>query len=133
MCLIVKTAYHLAHKPLIAERDITCYKILFTYEESGNKKYITPYRSTEVLSNTLIADRFQINISSYYKRVDLGIHSFQTYYKALSERDYLNTSLPLFPKLDKYVVKKAYIPKGTKYWIGENEEFCSERIVFTEK
>ena len=134
MCLIIDAIYHPDFKPLIAKEDIICYKILFTYRDSNNnKKYITPYMMTSVLHGTLIADRFQINVSSYFKRVDFGIHSFQNRSVALLERDLLNTSLPKYPIANKYIVKKAIIPKGAEYWIGKNDEYCSERIVFAEK
>lgn len=141
MCLVVLERCHPTLQPLIAEEDITCYKVL---EEMDDGAFRTPYREVIISNNVLSSEYFQ-NVPTkiqdeYFAiyngfhtsnfRIEKGIHSFKTLETAKEEIFILNTCLR---DAAFYIVKEAIIPKGVKYWVGRNNELCSERIVFTEK
>lgn len=142
MCLILLEGCHPTLHPLIAKEDIICYKVL---EEMDNGSFRTPYRYVIISNNVLSSEYFQnvptrvqdgnfaIKENNFYSsnfKIEKGIHSFKTLETAKEEIFILNTCLQ---GAEFYIVKEAIIPKGTKYWIGHNNELCSEKIVFTEK
>lgn len=126
MCLIKDKVFHRHNRPLIADRDIPCYKKL---QQVGKNTYITPITDTQVPIEC-IQDKvpFEAQILSKFKFIwnhilgfgrfveDGFIHSFQ-------EDDGYRL----------YEVFKCIIPKGTKYFIGYEGEYASERIIFLEK
>lgn len=139
MCLVVLERCHPTLQPLIAEEDITCYKVL---EEMDDGSLRTPYREVIISNNVLSSECFQ-NVPTkiqdedfaIYKndfhtsnfRIEKGIHSFKTLETAKEEIFILNTCLQ---GAEFYIVKEAIIPKGVKYWVGQNNEYCSEKIIF---
>lgn len=128
MCLIVnKKLCPNGYK--IAKKNIPCYKVLLK-KHSG--RFETPYiRQTVDIKIGIEADSFQKK-PDIGNRIMKGVHSCTNLERAyILQNTYFNS-------INNYVycgvvILKAYIPKGTRYWIGENHEFCSERIVFVEK
>lgn len=128
MCLIVDRK-QCPNGYKIAKKNIPCYKVLL---KTSSGRFETPHMRKTVNTKTSIeADSFQKNpnMNEYIKK---GIHSCTNL-----ERAYMLQNA-YFNSINNYVycgvvIQKAYIPKGTKYWVGENHEFCSERIVFAEK
>lgn len=118
MCLIVKDL----HKSYsVAKRNIPCYKIL---RQIPDGSLITPYQRMHVNQYMpLTCEYFQ---KGYFIGgiVYMGIHSFNLYMDIREEVKRLQSSTT-----DKIGYVKAYIPKGTKYWLGDNHDFCSERII----
>lgn len=126
MCLIKDKKYHPFNRPLIAERDIPCYKKL---QQVRKDVYITPVLDIKVPIECIqgkvpfeatILDKFSFiwrHILGFGNLVENGfIHSFQ-------EDD----------EYRMYEVFKCIIPKGTKYFIGKENDYASERIIFLEK
>lgn len=116
MCLTVKRIRHLNGKPKIAKRNIPCFKVLYMHT-SG--RLCTPFQNTPVkrdsIESGLYADSldFMINGEIYH-----GIHSYKDARKAFGTTIYCDC------------IVCAYIPKGTKYWIGKGGVYVSECIKF---
>lgn len=124
MCLYIKYINHPDGKPCISTRDIHCYKIYFIGESSPTKQYLlSPYRSERVLSTTITAKPFFQSISES-GIIDYAIHA---YYSIFNTRFALITFHQNNPR---YKIFTMCIPKGTKYWIGENGEIAAEKMVF---
>ena len=132
MCLIIdKKQCPKGYK--IAKKNILCYKMLLV-TIGGNLE--TPTMRCRVSTpESLVADTFQTEAYCDFPEgieyVEKGIHSYTTLKKAKQIKESWECCLSSFYK--KVIIKKAYIPKGTKYWVGKGHEFCSERIVFAEK
>lgn len=138
MCLIInKKACPNGYK--IAKKNIPCYKILMKI----SSKYKTPYREATVNvkigleanyfqekpHNCVVAD-YALRTIYTELRIEHGIHSYINLKAAKKETKRIILSWVASSNIK---ILKAYIPKGTKYWVGENHEFCSERIVFAKK
>lgn len=133
MCLIVnKKLCPNGYK--IAKKNIPCYKVLLkTY--SG--RFETPCRHETVdITNGIKADEFQTKASVSVIRSDnlihKGVHSCTNLERAYRLQNNVIYTRNLYLYVGA-VVLKAYIPKGTKYWVGEGHEFCSERIIFAKE
>lgn len=136
MCLIIdKKQCPNGYK--VAKKNIPCYKVLL---KNCSGRFETPCIKLPVDIKTGIeADEFQLEPYAAITestianvRIDKGIHSCTNLERA---RIMQNTYLCV---INVYcyvgvIIRKAYIPKGTKYWVGKNHEFCSERIIFAEK
>lgn len=128
MCLIIdKKQCPKGYK--IAKKNIPCYKVLL---KTYLGRFETPYiRQTVDIKTGIEADYFQTQPRNEI-RIDKGVHSCTNLKRASTlQYSYINT-------INIYVyygvqILKAYIPKGTRYWVGKHHEFCSERIVFAEK
>ena len=125
MCLFTRE-----EKPLIADKDISCYKVL-CYK---NGEYYTPFRDyrvqfeqkmiddTEETSPKAVFDFFEIDCGYYHtcgtlKSVRIVLLMLKTH----STRN----KLPL-PKLR---IFKATIPKGSAYYDGLREDYCSKELI----
>ena len=132
MCLIIdKKQCPKGYK--IAKKNIPCYKMLLVTRYNNLE---TPTMRCRVSpTESLVADTFQTeaycDFPGYVAFVEKGIHSYTTLKKAKQIKEHWMCSLSFFYK--KVIIKRAYIPKGTKYWVGKGHEFCSERIVFVKK
>ena len=126
MCLLKNQKFHPHNRPLVAKEDIVCYKKL---KEFVKNIYFTPCADTQVPIEC-IQDKVPFRAEIFYKfrfiwRHILGfsnwvedgfIHSFQ------EDDGYRG-----------YETFKCIIPKGTKYFIGEDGDYASERIIFLQK
>jgi hypothetical protein len=139
MCL-----YSHSVTPLIAEKDITVYKVL-------DKSLLSPYESFEYEFNKLfstskedkhiIYDEFKWQYGTVKAIIHKGyFHAFQDKISAEQEVDML-TSFD-YEEEDKYIkdeykdhyfVYEAVIPKGSRYFLGYSNEICSEEIIIKQK
>jgi len=114
MCFTISEKFP---KPLVAKRDITCYKLVFGkgewrtrtgYEAACQRYAYYPGRTTK-----------KVDIKpSLYNEVDEGYHS----YRSLRE---VNKQKPIWSA--DLVTLKMIIPKGTLYYKNDSE-YVSERI-----
>lgn len=125
MCLYKDKKHHPFNRPLIAKEDIICYKKL---AEIGNA-YITPYTYIQVPIEC-IRDKvpFKAQILSKFKFIWNHILGFNN----LVEGGFIH-SFQKDPTWSEYVTFKCIIPKGTKYFIGEEWDYASEQIIFVER
>ena len=99
----------------IAEKDITCYKVVETVR--GNNQYKVKYIS---LYQGFIYERgktYFSEISRYYNKIEEGVHSY--------------TNLKTASEYKRYgvVLIECTIPKGSTYYYDpENEEYVSNQI-----
>lgn len=118
--------------PLIATEDIVCYKVLKQYKNCRKKIYETPYQDFKVKLGAHYyqeGKKFQIKkiSASYYSgpalEIEEGLHSWQNLSKAKESVGY---SSYFYIK----VIVKCTIPKGSEYYIGINEDYCSDNLIY---
>ena len=98
--------------PLIAENDITVYKML----DKDQNKYYSPCQYTQYCRGELkTADGFGFDILSNRITINNGIHAYTDKHHALGVATIYEYS----------IVIKCYIPKGTPYFIGIYNEIVS--------
>lgn len=128
MCLTKNKAYHPHNRPLKAKEDIVCYKALIsTYVPN---LFRTPIMETEL--NVKFYMEFQIpykakkdNSFLFFTQHILGMGS-------VASDGFIHT-LSSSCTCPGYAVFKCIIPKGTKYFIGNDGDYASEQIVFIEQ
>lgn len=131
MCLYIHPAYHKKdifnhYKPLVAEENILVYKWLHPIGDI----YITPFQYKRVplyCGQTLLSiKRFKViyNLGDI-ARINQGIHA-----KTVSEKD-LNKD---FLEEIKRVAEEhlAVIPKGARFYIGDEQDVVSDRLFIYE-
>lgn len=134
MCLIVNRFRHWQLKPKVAKKDILCYKILEidTADKTYKRLIRTPYQSELIKSfdKCITPDYFQNEGFKMGKQliIEYGIHSFRNITAAKNRNLELLIDRP-FNDIQ-YVIAFCYIPKGTKYWIGKDGDYCSECLMF---
>lgn len=131
MCLRIKNQ----PKPLIAEQDIECYKVLVLTETC---EYITPYMHRRLSEQEVKGEEPFLAIGNKEREnygfedsceADINggyIHTFATLKDAEDDR-----------LLEREIIFKCIIPKGTAYYKGycfqeKLPSFASEQIVFGE-
>ena len=124
MCLIVKRIRHLNGKAKIAKRDIPCLKVLLF--SPTEKKLMTPVTRTPIteleIKDGLYADQFVYQTK--FRNIKNGIYSYK------KKHSFCDINACVYSKYMYTITVNAYIPKGTKYWIGEGGEYVSECIKF---
>ena len=128
MCLIKDIGFHRNGRPLIAEKDIVCYKKL--QQIRGNYStphtYFTPHTHVPVpikcIRNKV---PFEAKILHKFRFIwrhilGLGICVEDGFIHTYQEDDGYRS----------YAVFKCIIPKGTKYFIGRGGVYASEKIIF---
>jgi len=139
MCLTVinkfktrQQARDFAKQPLIATKDISVFKILkretcfFSGEFQG---YSSPYRSMIYERNQEYSvPNFKSNTQNNYKsewrlNISSGLHAYTSEYVArqLWEDEIYDKT---------HLLVKMYIPKGALYFIGEDKEIVSTKLIF---
>ena len=115
MCL---TATH--KKAKIAKEDIHCYKVFVV----RNTHLISPYQKYRWYINKLITiPKFGIiNYSNGTKDVHEGLHAYT--------KTGLYLNIILFANSNAKVYN-CIIPKGSKYYLGENEDIVSNQMIVT--
>lgn len=134
MCLIKDKRFHPFNRPLIAKEDIVCYKQLYlncanilitpcTYFPvptkcvQKNKRKRVPFKA-EILNKFEFILKHVLGFSNVVTDGFIHTHSLTVSYCELSRGD---------------SVFKCIIPKGTKYFIGEDDDYASEQIIFVEQ
>lgn len=108
MCLITTQK-----EPLIAEKDILVWKLI-------NKNNVSLHQRFFYSPNKLFP-KVGLNIfsSCVHKRIFRGYHAFRSRDAARIDRSYQCGDLK---------VVKFYIPKGAKYYIGDDNDIVADRI-----
>jgi len=126
MCLVVKKIRHLNNKPKIAKKDIICYK-MFRVNKLGLQ---SPYRGTiwncgdNIKNGYMNADNFQMMPED--GMINNGLHSFRKLEKP-TDCPYTKYIIKM-TKDDDCVTVCCIIPKGSRYWIGRDNDYCSEKL-----
>lgn len=127
MCLYKDDKYHPHYRPLIAKKDIVCYKQLVTSHFTNG--YMTPYTHSVVPVKCLekkvpfkaeIVKRFRFfchHILGTTRIVNDGFIHVYTYPKHNLEA----------------ITFKCIIPKGTRYFRGLCAELAAKEIIFLER
>lgn len=94
---------------LIATQDIHCYKVLTNH----NSILLTPFQSEVIVFKNGIAIQETDNFGySFSDRIFEGIHSYQKRFDFSYGRFYY-----------------SIIPKGTQYYIGDNDDLVSLKLI----
>ena len=114
-------------QPKIAEEDIVCYKVLrkifFTYW--------TPYTKKFVFLNHLFKAKGEEEIYYQFAYTEIGqgfIHAFTNKQRAIRLCLNLYYEDAIF---NNFIVVKAVIKKGTKYFLGKNDNICAKEVFIT--
>lgn len=126
MCLLKAKRLHPFNRPLVAKEDIVCYKKLYQFTKNV---YFTPCTKVQVpiecIQHKVPFEAQILSKSEFIWRHILGfsncvedgfIHSFQ-------ESGYSSS----------FMTFKCLIPKGTKYFVGMQGDYASERIIFLKR
>lgn len=121
MCLITTWK-----EPLIATRDIECYKVI---EREPGHDWRTPYYYMRIAPGGCYTTNHFPTVRTPDKCVEFGFHSF--FFRVDARKQALKL-LQKFPHL-KYAFIKCKIPSGSKYWEGKFDDdpcYCSDSIVY---
>ena len=114
----------------IADKDIYCFKVLIKCF-AKNIEWQTPCQGTQISDNVLKGKEFfeatgteeKWSPSEFFTNVSRGfIHAFTDINMAEDFASYWHGS-----------VFECYIPKGTEYYIGMDDDICAKKIKFTKK
>ena len=128
MCLTIKDTFHKKGKPLVAERSILVYKMLERYAgKKYNSLYHTPYMGTPINfcdegDNMYFYKTTRLQKDSIY--INKGIHSFSDKKTAIDEVNMYNEG-----ELYRMSMHYAVIPKGSKFYIGDDGDIVSTNLV----
>lgn len=121
MCLYIKDSQNILNKlikqikPLIAKEDIIVYKVL----DQNNYSPYRAYKYTEGFHYYETGDIIpEVGKCSTDIIIKKGLHSYSSYTIASTRRN----------STDKIV--KMIIPKGSKYFIGKNEDIVSDNLIW---
>lgn len=109
--------------PKRAKKDIIVYKALKYSEDT--RSYYTPFRQEDVIFNTTLKSKKSIFKGIFKKHIQAeGVHSERTLFYATRFR--WNLINPTF-------IFVAIIPKGSYYYIGEDGDMASNKLVITDR
>ena len=125
-------------KPLVAENDIPCFKVVLCKPHGG---FESPYQGFVYSINQTYYHAHDLKIIRSYDKmlceVYEGFHSYHKnvklysdYYEKKFTIIFNNRLLDWFPMLlgNMLVVLKCIIPKGSKYLLNENGEYVSDAL-----
>ena len=104
--------------PEIAKEDIIAYKVL---EINSDDLMFTPYLYMHIKFNKLYIDPKQER-EECYKLTSGVYHLFSSIEDAILLKEYIEKKY--YARGSKFVIVKAIIPKGTKYYVGKCELGC---------
>lgn len=106
-----------------AKEDIHCYKVL----RIKNTHLISPYQKYRYYLNKLVTvDKM---IHNNFGNVYEGLHAYTTKLKALNCIIWMARVLGWGH--DNYKVYNCIIPKGSKYYLGNNGDIVSNQMIIT--
>ena len=126
MCLFKDKKFHPHNRPLVAKEDIVCYKKL---RQVCNTAYITPCTDT-LIPIECIQDKVPFKAQIIFKLKFIWNHIFG--FGNCVEDGFIH-SFQTHTESRRYITFKCIIPKGTKYFIGYEGDYASEKIIFLEK
>ena len=131
MCLEINSYYHNTHTgsdtpiALIAKRDLIAFKFIMPqpgWQHPGPTRYVTPFQRDVVMIGQMYTAAFGLDwqcaspiFPSPRWTVSEGLHAFTNLQKAC---------------LEDFVPVMVIIPKGTKYYIGCNDDVVAETLVY---
>ena len=102
-------------KPLVAEKDITCYKVVYPASKDG--VFCSEFRNFKYSLGTRYAEK-RFPETPVHSAVHEGFHSYRTI-----EAARIRESAPL-------VLIRCVIPKGSRYYESyTGEQYCSDTLV----
>ena len=133
MCLVKNKKYHPFNRPLIAKEDIVCYKQLYI---NCQNILVTPIRKIPVPIKCIQKNKrkripFKAEIFNKFKFILGHVIGFSP----VVTDGFIHTysSVPSSYNLFRDRIFKCIIPKGTKYFVGEDGDYASEQIIFAEQ
>ncbi len=121
-----KEALEYFNEPLIAKKEFEVYKILEIYEN----KYLSIHYGFEYKQGTQYSESKFIKTikpypyaNKYYIEISKGLHS----YTEEKINQLKKTALYNYANLE---IVKMWIPKGAKYFIGENGDIVSNELIW---
>lgn len=135
MCLTVDTELY-GSKPMIAKKDITCYKILYraNANDSSGTWYKTPWYNFVMRLNIPYKEHgdFDIEVSNSVEgRFFVNGGGFHSFVYEEDARTYINShSYNMW--WGSLVIAECVIPKGSEYYTGGfgfSKCYCSKEIV----
>lgn len=116
MCIIVTKS------PKIAKEDIIAYKVL---EIRSNDFLCTPFQYMSIEFNKLYTDARQEQEQECFGQITFGVyHLFSSIEDAILFKEYAQNAYATKYNKSVFIVVKAIIPKGTKYYVGKSEIGC---------
>ena len=126
MCLFKNGKYHPHNRPLIAEKDIVCYKQVGRY---SCDLYETPYTYT-IIPTQCIENKVPFKAKICKKFRFFCYHILGT--TSIAGDGFIHVYT--YPRYTFGLITfKCMIPKGTKYFIGEHGDLAARKIIFLEK
>ena len=118
MCLIIDYDKHRdRYKPLIADRDILVWKIIYDTN-------VSLYRGFQYIANTQYCTE-ELKVQ-FEHSIHAGYHAYTT---RETTRARVRTFRKVLQKGVKIKIVKFTIPKGAKYYIGNNLDIVSNTII----
>ena len=134
MCLYKNKKHHPFNRPLIADKDIVCYKQLWV---NWNNAVVTPITKTLIPIKCIHKNKkkripFKAEILNKFKFIWKHVFGFSN--EVTDGFIHTFSSEPFhYNHFWSCRIFKCVIPKGTKYFIGYNEDYASEQIIFVEQ
>ena len=128
MCLFKDKKHHPFNKPLIAKEDIVCYKQLETSHFTDG--YVTPCTYSVVPAECLKKKvPFKAKILNKFEFIWRHVLGFSN----IVTDGFIHTHVYVPGRSFLYYNFQCIIPKGTKYFIGNNDDYASEQIIFLKR
>ena len=127
MCLIKDKERHPFNRPLIAKEDIVCFKQL---ELSDSYGYLTPCTYSIVPTECL---KKKVPFKAKIRNEIVFIWRHVLGFSNIVEDGFIHSHVDNPPFRFLYTTFKCIIPKGTKYFIGDDQDYASEQIIFVEQ
>lgn len=134
MCLVKDNKYHPFNKPLVAEENILCYKVLTRVLPGGSPdEFLTPFQLEPIRMSVYL--NCQIPFIAWDDSKFCSFWRHKLGFSRIVESGFIHTfRVEDAIRINKYEsVFKCIIPKGTKYFVGINNDYASERIIFLEQ
>lgn len=125
MCLITQQS-----KPIVAKKDIVCYKLARRYGNSSGKDSIARFSSQCIRFEYILGASYtEISFQELPcgRSIDRGFHSYERIQDMEGARGML-----CYP--EDFAILKCVIPAGARYWEGvdfwdrDRKELCSAKI-----
>jgi hypothetical protein len=133
MCLYKDKKHHPFNRPLVAGEDIVCYKVLTQALPGSPNVFCTPFQLEPI--------RIPVHLNYQIPFIAQDDNKFCSFWRhklgfsRIVESGFIHTFREnYFIPLHRYEsLFKCIIPKGTEYFIGIDNDYASERIIFLEK
>lgn len=135
MCLYKNKKHHPFNLPLTAKEDIVCYKRL--HFDCVTNMLVAPYTRVPIPTKCVQKNKrkripFKAEILNKFRFICRHVLGFSS----IVTDGFIHTSsleIPHYNLFWRDRLFKCIIPKGTKYFIGNCEDYASEQIIFVEQ